>query len=309
MKACKVFSTAATMMVLMTITACSNDSEPIDDPLADGPVAAQVTADIGKIRSRISTTGNSSQFVTGDKITVIDCTNTKKANYQLDSYGTWNPVSDPYYFQNTRTVTFSAISHTSKIILSDDLFKMSIYTGYQNSDSNGWNYWDILQSSQTVQTNVESPTLNFTGDYAFSHLMSRMKFKFVAGNGISDLTDLTGYALKGIVLNGEYFLTDRTIKLDTGTGDLTTTFEQGSITGTEYDATPLIILPQALTSLTIEVYYNNNTYSATIPLTNGFESNTSYSYTATISNTGLSISNVSISDWGDGGGGSGSVYL
>ena len=64
MKANRLKWTPAVIMALtMTLAACSNE-ETENDPLADGPVAAQVTAGIGQSMTRVSVDDNGSAAFT-----------------------------------------------------------------------------------------------------------------------------------------------------------------------------------------------------------------------------------------------------
>ena len=90
------FYTAA--VALLTLAACNNDENY--DPLADGPVAAQVTAGISRTMTRVSTDdGGAASFSTGDKINVV--ANGSTYNYSYDGTD-WSAVSTPYYSKTTK---------------------------------------------------------------------------------------------------------------------------------------------------------------------------------------------------------------
>ena len=68
----------------------------------------------------------------------------------------------------------------------------------------------------------------------------------------------------------------------------------------ELSADPLILLPQAISGskLELEVAYNGETYKAELNApTAGLQAGYSYTYTVTVSNTKLEVSNAAISDW------------
>ena len=68
----------------------------------------------------------------------------------------------------------------------------------------------------------------------------------------------------------------------------------------ELSADPLILLPQTISGskLELEVAYNGETYKAELNApTAGLQAGYSYTYTVTVSNTKLEVSNAAISDW------------
>lgn len=58
-------------------------------------------------------------------------------------------------------------------------------------------------------------------------------------------------------------------------------------------------MPQTVTgTIDLEVKYNDQTYKATLNApTAGLQAGYSYTYTVTVSNTKLEVSNAAISDW------------
>ncbi len=293
MKANRLKWTPAVIMALtMTLGACSNE-ETENDPLADGPVAAQVTAGIGQSMTRVSVDDNgSAAFTTGDVIHVV-AGGTATYDYTLQGGGSWS-ASNPYYFQNRDNVNFKAWYADPALPPAGN--EISIDTRTQTNSGNGWNQWDILVTP-VVSTSVSSPEINFTGENAFSHIMTQLVFIFKAGNDISNLSALTGYTVKDVT-------TDATF--NTQSCDLTTGSTTGDIvmivTGeadNQVDCTPIIMVPQTVSgTLNLEVTYNGQTYKAALnPPTGGLQTGYSYTYTVTISNTGLEVGNATIGNW------------
>lgn len=294
MKANRLKWTPAVIMALtMTLAACSNE-ETVNDPLADGPVAAQVTAGIGQSMTRVSVDDNgSAAFTTGDVIHVV-ADGTSAYDYTLQDGGSWSAGSNPYYFQNRDNVNFKAWYADPELTPADN--EIDIDTKTQTNRSNGWNQWDILVTPE-VSTSVSFPEINFTGGNAFSHIMSQVSFVFKAGNDISDLSALTGYTVKDVTTGATF---------NTQSCDLTTGGTTGDIvmpvTGeadNQADCTPIIMVPQTVSgTLNIEVAYNGQTYKAALnPPTGGLQTGYSYTYTVTISNTGLEVGNATIGNW------------
>lgn len=293
MKANRLKWTPAVIMALtMTLAACSNE-ETVNDPLADGPVAAQVTAGISGTQTRVSVNGQSAAFTAGDVIHVV-AGGTATYDYTLQGGGSWS-ASNPYYFQNRDNVNFKAWYADPALTPAGN--EISIDTKSQDVNAeNGWNRWDILVTPE-VSTSVSFPEINFTGDNAFSHIMTQLVFIFKAGNDIGDLSALTGYTVKNVTTDATF--NTQTCDLMTGstTGDIAMT-----VTGeadNQVDCTPIIMVPQTVSgTLNLEVTYNGQTYKAALnPPTGGLQAGYSYTYTVTVSNTGLEVGNATIGNW------------
>lgn len=281
------------VLLALSLTACTQD-ELQDNPLADGPVALNVTAGISQVATRVSIEGNTAAFTEGDRINVVADGNETHV-YTLQG-SSWSAGNDPYYFQNTGNVFFRAwyanpgITPTGNVIIID--------TKTQTIDeTTGWNEWDIL-ATPAVQTNVHSSTVNFTGNNAFQHVMSQVTLVFETGDGISDLTALSGYTLKSLVTDASFYIRTCTVNPGSTTADMTANVTDAS--GTSYTCTPLILVPQAITgTIGLEVTYNNQIYKASLAAPQGGRLNAGYSYTynVTISNTGLTVGDAEISGW------------
>ena len=282
-----------TMLAAGLLASCTND-ELADNPLADGPVAAQVTAGISQTLTRVSVNGVSASFTANDEINVVA---NGGATYAYTFNGTAWSSNEPYYFQNLDEVTFQAWYATPGYTLTDNA--ISIDTKNQTVSS-GWNQWDIL-ATPVVETDVTSPTVDFTGTDAFNHVMTQVTMVFKKGDGISDLAALEGYTLKSLTTGATFNTLDCTLTPGTTTDDIAVTgIEDAS--GTEYTCTPLILVPQTVTgTIDLEVNYNGQTYKANLTApTDGFEAGYSYTYPVTVSNTGLKVGNATINNWQDG---------
>ena len=283
---------AAIMALTMTLAACSNE-EMVNDPLADGPVAAQVTAGISGTQTRVSVNGQSAAFTAGDVIHVV-ADETAAYDYTLQDGGSWSAGSNPYYFQDRNSVDFQA--WYADPALSTSANTITIDTQTQPIGSNRWNQWDILVTP-VVSTSVSSPEINFTDNNAFSHIMTQLVFIFKVGNDIGDLSALTGYTVKDVTTDATFNTQSCDLTTGSTTGDIAMT-----VTGeadNQVDCTPIIMVPQTVSgTLNLEVTYNGQTYKAALnPPTGGLQAGYSYTYTVTISNTGLEVGNATINDW------------
>ena len=284
-----IYTTA--VLLALGLTACNKET----DPLADGPVAAQVTAGISQTLTRVSVANNgSASFTDGDEINVVANGSATYVYTLQDNGTTWSAGNNPYYFQDRGIVSFQAWYAAPDYKETDN--EIEIDTRTQNV-TDGWNQWDIL-ATPVVETDVSSPTVAFTGADAFSHVMTQVTLVFKTGDGITDLTALTDYTLKSLTTDATFNTMDCTLTPRTTTGDITVT--DISASGTEYTCTPLILVPQTVTgTIDLEVKYNDQTYKATLnaPEDGLFEAGHSYTYPVTISNTGLEIGNAEINDW------------
>lgn len=284
---------------VFALAACTNDDLQ-DNPLANGPVPLNVTADISAVATRVQDNNGSASFTTGDIMHVV-AGNQDQYDYSLQADNTWDAGDNPYYFQNTTPVDFRAwYAPDGAIELSADN-AIPIDTK-QQTITNNWNKWDIL-ATPNVTAGVSSPSINFTGDKAFRHVMCQVAFTFIAGTdaGIPDIKGLSVYTLKDVITDATFDQRSCTLTRGSTTGDITGRAQNpgSTIPVTMYTTTPFIVVPQEpASSRSLEVKYNYNTYKAnlTIP-TGGWKPNHSYIYTIIIRNTGLEISNASIAGW------------
>lgn len=282
-----------TMLAAGLLASCTND-ELADNPLADGPVAAQLTADISQTLTRVSANGVSASFTSGDEINVVADGSATYVYTLQDNGTTWSAGNNPYYFQNRDIVSFQAWYAAPGYKKTGNAIEINTKN---QTVSSGWNQWDIL-ATPVVKTDVTSPTVDFTGTNAFSHVMTQVTMVFKKGDGISDLAALEGYTLKSLTTDATFNTLNCTLTPGTTTDDIAVTgIEDAS--GTEYTCTPLILVPQTVTgTIDLEVKYNDQTYKASLNApTAGLQAGYSYTYTVTVSNTKLEVSNAAISDW------------
>lgn len=292
-------------LLALALAACTNDGLQ-DNPLADGPVLLNVTADISAVATRAQATA----FEEGDPIGIFPMKNGSLETSQINKLYTYDgskfTTDDPYYFQNTGNVTFNAYyPYETDVAADDPVIYINTRVVYQMQDvtleetSVTWRKNDYLFAS--AATNVNTPNVSYIGDNAFKHVMSQVIFVFKAGtdSGVTDLSSLTQYKIAtSLYVDGMFNLTTGIAapmipsNKDVITMDITAT-------GTEYTCRPLILLPQTIDgTIDLEVSYNNQTYRASLtPPTGGLKAGYSYTYTVTIKNTELVVSDAEIDDW------------
>lgn len=300
----------ATGLLALALAACSQDEQQDEQHDSAPAVALGVTAGIDQAATRASIDSDDptkASFAAGDEINVVaDGTGTYV--YTLQSDGTtWNALT-PYYFQDHNDVKFRAWYAVPELTAENGA--IAIDTETQKYSDDGWNNWDILATPE-VTTSVSTPSVAFTGNNAFQHLMSQVTMVFTTGSGISSLTALTGYTLKSLTTNATFSTTECKLTAGTTTGNVTVGVEVKDATVTQYSCPPIILVPQEITgNIDIEVSYNEQTYNASLtPPTDGLQPGYSYTYTVTINNTGLTVSTASIGNWTAATGGSGNATL
>lgn len=292
------------VLLALGLTACNKET---DNPLADGPVALSVTADICQVATRATATA----FEDKDPIGIFpkknDALDAEQANRLYTYNGSTFTGTKPYYFQDRGMVTFNAYyPYNAALTAENHAIDIDTRAEYQKSENIGetgitWRTNDYLFAS--AETNAIEPSVSYTGDKAFNHVMTQVVFVFNAGtdDGVSDLYALSGYKIATpLVMDGSF---------DAATGkatpDADATAEEIAMTvagssATELRADPLILLPQAISGskLKLEVTYNSQTYQAELNApTAGLQAGYSYTYTVTIKNTGLEIEYTNIQDW------------
>ena len=262
----------------LAAAACDNDSERPD---YDGRVAARFTADITPA-TRVSGTA----WDEGDRIGITGAAYTNVPFILKE--GRFCEDGLTIYYEDSETQTFNAyypyLSYggTVNVITS---------AGFQGP---GIDY--LFASGATGDTH--NPTVSFTGDHAFKHCMSLIRFTFRAGDGI----DFSGTGPAEYTVTGLH--TTGTFNTNTGEAVVTNPY-QGSITMQLDGATTsqIIILPQEVTSpLGLEVYFDGQWYNATLklpeaPTENFYAAGHAYSYTVTLLKKDIEVSNPAITPW------------
>lgn len=282
----------AASILALTLAGCNNDE--MDNPLADGPVALGITADIGQTTTRATADGNAAHFDEGDAINVVA---NGSSTYVYTFQGSEWSSTAPYYFQNTASVPFRAWYAVPGVKVENNAIAIDTRT---QTFTDKWNNHDILATPE-VSVSVGNPgnaTISFTGDKAFNHIMTQVAFTFKAGDDISDLTALSGYKLKGLITDATFNTKSCEMTAGSATGDIAMTVSGAS--GTEYTCAPIILVPQTIASnkIELEVTYNGQSYKANLTAPAGsLQTGYSYTYTITIKNTKLEIGNAEISSW------------
>ena len=263
----------------LTLAACNNDSENLND----GPVAARFIADITPA-TRVNSEGI--DWTEGDRIGVTGAGFTN-VPYKREN-GQFVPEDKTIYFNDTETHTFNAYYPYQS-----DGGTVTVNTA---ADKQGPGI-DFLFASG-AKGNTRSPEVSFTGDHAFHHCMSLIKFTFKPGDGlIFNETEPAGYTLEGLKHEGTF---------DTATGTTAVTAAAESPINMQLGGattSQVIILPQGVTtSLDLTVSFNGLDYTTTLPNpskpeANQFSAGYAYTYNITLSNKGITVEEPEITPW------------
>ena len=315
MKTTKFFMLAA---LALSATACSNDN----DTTTYGPREAVITAGINTPVTR----ANGSTWETDNiGVMVTAAPSSEMENiYKNVQYATTSESSDAatftastgagIFFQDaSETVTFAAYgpyqtSDNAATLPGSNGVISDISTTDQSTREKQKDF-DFIYASGATATN-SSYTVQFQGNNAFSHKMSRLIIQFVAATDAGfDATEVSNsgstYAVSGLyhagtfnVIDGtavstgtttsNWSLNDNSLRTETGTSATTATFTS-------------ILYPQnhSVSGLTVKAEIAGQTYEATIKP--NLESGKSYTYTITAKKQGLEVTGCTVTDWTNGG--------
>ncbi len=267
----------------ISMAACTSDNENMN---TDGPVAAKFIADITPA-TRVNSEGT--EWTEGDRIGVTGA-NFTNVPYKRE-YGMFVPDGTVIYFDDTETHTFHAYYPYQA--------EGGTVTVSTAADKQGTGIDFLFASGATGDTH--NPEVSFTGDHAFKHCMSLIKFTFKPGDGIMfSETEPADYTLDGLKHEGTFDTATGTTAV-TAAANSPITMQLGGAT-----ASQVIILPQEVTiPLDLSVSYNGQSYKATLklpetPTANFYTAGYAYTYNITLNNNGIEVSEPTITPWKDG---------
>ncbi|MEQ2409444.1 fimbrillin family protein [Bacteroides ovatus] len=304
---------AATAAAVLLLAGCEKESNNI---VENGPVAARITSTIAGMTTPGGTNGTPATRASGTAWTKND----EIGITALDA-------SDIMLLDNACYVTrggdgkFEA--EDGSVLYFTDNFEVS-FTAYYPWTATEKLENGIIQDVLTEATNQapeNQPKIDFLfatakGSAAnadvklqFRHCMSRLVLNFKPGEGITELDDIE-YTLDGMELGGTFNTQTGEAKSEGKVSGLVALTLTVPGNGAAELSSPLILFPQQgneLRSLTLTM--RGTTYTATFQLPQNPQNNNvrellaghSYTYNVKINNTTMTISQATISDWGDGG--------
>lgn len=280
------------LLAAAMIISCSDNGGAAFDT---APVAAVVKGSVGSgdtLAPDDPQSSGSTGFSTDDKIGI---TGGKYTNIPYTyGEGGFQPYNTAIVFTNSNPVTFSAYYPYNDSVTAGSP-PINIDTSNQTADAQ--KKIDFLYANG-AEASYANPKISFTGKNAFSHVMSKVTIKFVAGSGISfDDIKPNEFTLSNLKLKGTF---------DTGKGtagpgneasdELTVDIHPDTLESS------LILIPQAVdVGAEITVTFNGADYTGTLSNSDADTSLTlnsghEYRFTVTISNIDLEIT-AKVESW------------
>ena len=293
------------VVAAMLAAGCSEEN---NEPSGNASNAAIVTASIGKTDNVVSSRAANTVWDVDDCIGISTSSVNGKTNYVNIRYKTNGSVFSPVpgaagedntiYFQDKSPTTFTAYypyeGANGTKPGSDGIITKSLTVADQSPEN--LPAIDYLWAQQTAQSS------NPKVDFRFSHRMSRLILNFKAGAGTALPNGLT-YTLTQLATEGTF---------DTSTGEAKAT---GTVSKLENLPTATIgrqitgiaiLLPQAVSSMHLQLKLGDNTFGAALTFPAGtageaLAPSTSYTFNVTVERTGITVGQADIDDWTSGG--------
>lgn len=303
---------AATAMAVILLAGCEKESNNV---VENGPVAAGFTSTIAGMTSGHGTANTRAAGTAWAANDAIGITATRADGTKLlDNAHYLTPNGDGeftaadgsmFYFTDNAEVGFTAYyPRTAPEKLENGIVK-DVLTDATNQTPANQPKIDFLFA--TAKSSAASPDVKLQ----FRHCMSRLVLNFKPGEGIGTLDDIE-YSLSEIALGGTFnTLTGEARAKAIGTvGIMTAITLTVSGNGAAELSAPLILFPQQGDDVrTLRLTMRGTRYNATFQLPQNPQNNNvrellaghSYTYNVKINNTTMTISQATISDWGDGG--------
>lgn len=293
------------LLAAAMIISCSDNGGAAFDT---APVAAVVKGSVGSgdtLAPDDPQSSGSTGFSTDDKIGI---TGGKYTNIPYTyREGGFQPYNTAIVFTNSNPVTFSAYYPYDENV-TEGSPTISIDTSNQTADVQ--KKIDFLYASGAEASSAR-PAISFTGEKAFSHAMSKVTIKFVAGSDISfNNIKPNKFTLSNLKLKGTFDTSNGTAGPGNEASDeLTVDIHPDTL------ETSLILIPQTVdVGAGITVTFNGADYTGTLSnsdtdtsltLKPGYE----YSFIVKVSLKGLKIEKATIAGWTAGAPGSGTVTI
>ncbi|WP_455967379.1 fimbrillin family protein [Bacteroides fluxus] len=319
----------------MTLAACSNDENEIDN----GPVEARISAAFGPVTRAVNTdnTWTASTDKIGIMVTHAPTSTTamtdryKNVEYTAQTSGESSNFSAEtgkgIFFQDaSETVTFAAYypyqASTNAGTLPGTSHNGVVEVNTQNNNTAEKQVSiDFLFASDATASKGK-PTVSFSSSNEFKHKMAQLKLVIKADtdHGFTDAeaADILGsadgtYKLGGLVHAGTFKVTDGTTDV---TGNAVSEWDITKLACSDNKNTKtrtytLILLPQDKNgaSLTFTAKIGGQTYTNSATIAPKLEAGKQYTYTITLKKKGLTVSGCTIAEWETGGSGSGDAEM
>ncbi len=298
---------ALSALALSSCTLTAPDKTASDTP------AARISAGLG-------TRATGTTWTSGDQIGVMvvsspesgmtsDYRNVGYLTTSSSTVATFDPIDtdSQILFTESGTVTFAAyypyVESSSAATLPGSNGQISGSTASQSSDQEAVDF--LFATGATASS--DSPDVNFSGSSIFTHVMSQLTFKIVAGSGISASAVQSGaFTLSGLCHDGSFDITTGEASASGASTDNWSLNSNCPSSTTDNGVTfTAILYPQSLSTLTLSASLFDgdltlSTGNLATTLTSLAKGN-SYTYTITVNEYGLTVSGSEINDWNTGG--------
>lgn len=267
--------------VVLTLTACNNEDNYIDEP-----VAARISATIEAV-SRASNV----KWDAGDNIGITMSGVYTNIRYTTENGdGVFNGTV--MYFRNKK----DAVTLTAYYPYSGDEGEtpavVETSTGIERQTEDEQPKFDFLYAVKENVTGAE-PDVNFV----FSHMMSKLTLTFENGNDGTDVSKITSCEINGLVMDGTFNPATGVCAASTTTSAAALSFNPTVEDGKALPS--FIFFPQSVDKVTMKIIDSQNQeYSCELKFDgNKLESGNNYTYTITVKKTGLNVKDYQIVDW------------
>lgn len=289
-----------TAFLAVSLAACDKDNGA--DTPSDGEAALRVNAAISGTATRASGTSWTKDDQIG--ISTVEGTATSYTNVPY----TWNgnnfvPDAGNIYFQSAETVTFRAYYPYAEAGGTVEASTKADDQSAANRPAIDFLYTEGATASK------KNPTVDFTGDNAFTHRMSQITIEFTEGSDMDFDGLLTGYTLSGLTLKGSFnTATGEAAATGTTPEPLKIALDNVTATNGVYTAAPVILFPQEVADgqIALKVTVDAQSYNATLTLPDADKDGTkdkalkpgyNYLFPVKVSKTGLTVDQAEIKDW------------
>lgn len=296
-------------LLSLFVAACSKN-DTTDNPLADGPVPAEINA---SITDAITTRMSGTVWNAGDCIGISD----DQPNYHNVPYTfngqSFQPNEQGIYFESPKTVTFSAYYPYNDA--------GGILTATTDADNQNSQIDFLFASGATAD--IQNPQVDFTNknaagetdptmDHSFRHCMSQISLTFKEGVEVDFETEgITEFSFTNLKLDGSFNTATGEAKADEGATVSPLTIDLSGATVTDGKVSSSVIcFPQEVSEIELSVIVNGVDYHASLTLPDADQDGIpdlallpgcNYTYNIIVDKTALQPGACAIQAWNDAG--------
>ena len=305
------FYCAALAASMFFVSSCSNDDVITPDvEIGDQPTLLDVTTDI-EVTSRSVTGKPINSFVSGDEIGL----------YVSNGSGVNSPYNGVAANKNVKSTFTTVWTQATPVYLSSVMATIYAYYPWNASATDGTaididhtSQTDFMYATSVTNINNRQPKAAIT----MNHALSLVQFDFKKENytGIGSLTAITIANKSGgssLISTAKLNLTNGAITKGASKEPVTkaTNLPQTIAIWNESTFPKMLVIPTASTAsagdIVISFTVDGQVYNWNVPAGTAWEQGKKNTYTVTIKGTALEVSPVTITPWGNGDSGNGTI--